>query len=608
MHKLLSAIALSLICTITACRGTGSTESDDAAAYDLLTRSYDYTEREQFDSSLILLSRALSITAAADSTRGLVNAEIMTIHLMRGSLDTAIVYGHRAMTLTRGQISTEDYGILCGNIGIVYRRLGMNDSAAVTYKNGLTEVIRDGSCPDVAAYLYNNLAVLYGELERYNEMIDYARKAQKEALRAGDAVEHLSALASEGIAFAKMGETTRAVPVLKEVVASADTTDAPLLQLKAINHLVFALRPTGNAVEIDSYLRKGEEIARRLPSNNIAVQGIRQSQMNAAIDRGDYRAALQAAAQLDSLKSQIQVIPVYKLRRAQALCHARLGNFAEAYRLENEAQLLADSIASDNVQQQLSKYTVELETLQKELAIAELERTDARKTARLWAVSTLLVIVVAILAATILWFNIRRRQMRQRAEIDKSRRYIEGIERERARLAREIHDGACNDLLAIGMSLQSADATQQARADIAHLRDTLRQLSHQLMPPQFKFANIDELLADLIAHQPDDNVIIDYHCSGDPTTVDDDTAYQLYRITQEAISNVITHSGATHASVTLTIADSIHLQIADNGTFTADTSGIGIRSMNDRADAIQAKFTLTTNPGQTTIDVIRNVK
>lgn len=606
MHKLLSAIALSLICTITACRGTGSTESDDAAAYDLLTRSYDYTEREQFDSSLILLNQALRYTAAADSTRGLVNAEIMTIHLMRGSLDTAIVYGRRAMTLTRGQISTEDYGILCGNIGIVYRRLGMNDSAATVYNNGITEVIRDGSCPDVAAYLYNNLAVLYGELERYNEMIDYARKAQKEAILANDAVERLSAFASEGIAFAKKGDTSRAVPILKDVVAQADSTDAPLLQLKAINHLVFALRPTGNASEIDSYLRKGEEIARRLPSNNIAVQGIRQSQMNAAIDRGDYRTALAAAAQLDSLKSQIEVIPVYKLRRTQALCHARLGNYAEAYRLENEAQRLADSIASDNVQQQLSKYTVELETLQKELTIAELERTDARKTARLWAVTALLIVVVAILAATILWFNIRRRQMRQRAEIDKSRRYVEGIERERARLAREIHDGACNDLLAIGMSLQSADAAQQARTDIAHLRDTLRQLSHQLMPPQFKFANIDELLADLIAHQPDNNVIIDYRCSGDPTTVDDDTAYQLYRITQEAISNVITHSGATHASVTLAIADSIHLQIIDNGTFTADTSGIGIRSMNDRAEAIQAKFTLTTNPGQTTIDIVRN--
>ena len=606
MHKLLSAIALSLICAITACRGNSSTESDDAAAYDLLTRSYNYTEHEQFDSALCLLNQALRYNAATDSTRGLVNAEIMTLHLMRGSLDTAIVYGRRAMALTRGSISTEDYGILCGNIGIVYRRLGMNDSAAVAYRNGLTEVMRDDKCPDVAAYLYNNLAVLYGELERYDEMIDYARKAQAEARRAVDDVELLSALASEGIAFAKKGDSTNAVPILKDVVAKADSTDDHLLQLKAINHLVFALRAQGKYAELDSYLRRGEEIAKLLPANNIAVQGIRQAQMNAAIDRGDYLRALDAAAKLDSLKCQIEVIPIYKLRRTQALCYAHLGNFAEAYRLESEAQHLADSLASDNIQKQLSKYTVELETLQKELTIAELERSDANKTARLWAISTLLLIVVAILTATILRFNIRRRQMRQRAELEKSRRYVQGIERERARLAREIHDGACNDLLAIGMSLQSADNAQQARTDIANLRDSLRQLSHQLMPPQFKFANIDELLADLISHKPDNKVKINYHCTGDPSTVDDDTAYQLYRITQEALSNVITHSGATHANVSLTIDSKIHLQITDNGTFTADTEGIGIHSMNDRAESIQAKFSLTTKPGQTTIDIIRN--
>ena len=272
----------------------------------MLTRSYNYTEHEQFDSALCLLNQALRYNAATDSTRGLVNAEIMTLHLMRGSLDTAIVYGRRAMALTRGSISTEDYGILCGNIGIVYRRLGMNDSAAVAYKNGLTEVMRDGKCPDVAAYLYNNLAVLYGELERYDEMIDYARKAQAEARRAVDDVELLSAFASE-----------------------ADSTDNHLLQLKAINHLVFALRAQGKYAEIDSYLRHGEEIAKLLPANNIAVQGIRQAQMNAAIDRGDYLRALDAAAKLDSLKCQIEVIPIYTLLRTQALCNSRKPNSAE---------------------------------------------------------------------------------------------------------------------------------------------------------------------------------------------------------------------------------------------------------------------------------------
>ena len=80
---------------------------------------------------------------------------------------------------------------------------------------------------------------------------------------------------------------------------------------------------------------------------------------------------------------------------------------------------------------------------------------------------------------------------------------------------------------------------------------------------------------------------------------------QLFRIMQEAVTNALKHSGATQLRVALTReADgAIALRIADNGCGGADANagaGRGLANMSRRAEAIGARFTLTSMPGEGT--------
>ncbi len=88
-----------------------------------------------------------------------------------------------------------------------------------------------------------------------------------------------------------------------------------------------------------------------------------------------------------------------------------------------------------------------------------------------------------------------------------------------------------------------------------------------------------------------------------------DVQIGLYRLAQEALNNIVKHAKASQAVVTLRLGDTVRLTIADNGigfapsTVTADH--LGLKIMRERAEAIGAKLTIESEPGEgTQISVI----
>ena len=92
-----------------------------------------------------------------------------------------------------------------------------------------------------------------------------------------------------------------------------------------------------------------------------------------------------------------------------------------------------------------------------------------------------------------------------------------------------------------------------------------------------------------------------------------DVQVGLYRIAQEALNNVVKHAKATQAVVTLRLGGTVRLTVADNGagfdpgTVTADH--LGLKIMRERAEAIGAKFSVYSEPGDgTQMSVVWEVK
>lgn len=587
----------------------GNSDNNDGKAKAGLTYAQYLNMLSRYDDSEKSLKTALGYASGNDSLRALITAELMFLKISSGDMRGAVGYSHTVLPLLLQSGDTSSYIVACGNTGVAYRRLGMNDSAMAVYKNGL-DIAMKFHDEESTSYLLNNLSVLYCEQERYGESLQYARQAAKHAEQAGAEIEYLSALANEGITYSKMGDSGKAVSLLRNAYDRGEAVNYYPAQLKTINHLLDAYMQLGRYDSAAVYIKKGEEMAAKLPPGNNGAAGILEAKAHLQEATGDYRGALATIARIETLANHNIVIPAYKLNVLKSRCHAGLGDYRNAYLLASEAREGLDSARSGEAERKLSEYTARFRTQEKELEISRLTESNLRQESHIMKLTAIIIAIAAIAVSGIIILLYRRRSTRQKTEILLARKYIDGLESERTRLARELHDGVCNDLLALGMEMKSGKPdSKQAIGQIESIRDNLRQISHELMPPSFKHADIDEILSDYISHISSENIRFTYEPEGKGwESIPPATAYELYRITQEAVSNILQHSGATEAKIALSLSadNCLTLAISDNGNNPAENEGdgVGIRTMRDRAASIGGTLTYNTGEKGTNLSIV----
>ncbi len=568
----------------------------DAEAEVLLAMARYHNMMDRPDSAVACLLRGLDICPSApDALLAQYYAELSATYNITGDMRACVEWGEKALPLMRLYGSDEDYAIMCGNTGIAYRRLGLQDSAAILYRQGLERAIA-ASDYGSQAYLANNLSVLYTEMGRYAEGISYADSAAVSAGLAGDEVERLSALANKGVGLQLNKQPQETIELLTTVFEKAEATSSTALKLKTINYLLKALIDVKQWTAAADYLSRGEAIAASLPPGNTAAAGILESRMILQTEQGRYTAALQTIDSLEQLMALQQVIPPFRLLNYKGRCLAALGDYRQAYSLQARSAALSDSIRSRENDANLDRLATDVRVMEKELALSRLSQQQARTQHAVALLAALLAVLAAAVVALVFYLRNRRSQ----AAMRETRKYVEGIEQERSRFARELHDGACNELLAIGMQLRRenpdvGDVTQQ----IATLRSGLRNLSHELMPPQFTDGvTLNAALAHYLSHieQPE----VSFHCEGDGwARIPAATAYQFYRIAQEAIGNIIVHQPEAHVEAALTLCgDKLDMDFVSTGAVVeGDGRGVGLQSLRERAESIGA--TLTTEQAPT---------
>lgn len=203
----------------------------------------------------------------------------------------------------------------------------------------------------------------------------------------------------------------------------------------------------------------------------------------------------------------------------------------------------------------------------------------------------------------------RNEQLRERL-VEQARRT--GIDDERARLAREMHDTVAQGLVAVITQLEGAEAADpspEARARItlaqASARDSLgevRRTVHALSSPRLDDADLSAALERLVAEWSAQNSIEgSVHVDGEVGETRHDGT--LLRVAQESLSNVARHSGATRVVVTLTAGGSeLRLDVRDNGRgFAAETAsesaGRGLDGIRRRMSDAGGSVVVESEPG-----------
>ena len=499
-----------------------------------------------------------------------------------------------AVRLGHDEIST----LVSSSLGVIYRRKEMPDSALYYYNRALEFAEHQNDFATIAN-LYTNIAVLYSATSRLSEAIPYAEKAVGFSLKGNDPVQTVYSYSVYGSLLIKNKEWEKASQILRSGVAESKKMQSSQLVVKCITPLLSVFDCLGQADSVKYYMDIAEKELPELSPNAIEVLGFYEVKGELFNRYGQYRESLEVLKKIENLRGKNLHTPLDLLYFRFASNYYGLKDFTSAYVYMKKAYLAKDSLFAGEVQKQLSDMTVKYQTKEKELEIAQLKQIQTEQHALMVKRIFYLVFFLLVLIAAFLVLLYKKKALEKETDLRLARQYIDGLESERKRLAKELHDGVCNDLLGIQYYMQTSDAIgkeaqQKLFPMIEQTRTDVRFISHELMPPALQYANLNVMLEDYVERLGNVHQLIHFHYFSLPEQanwelVSSQKAYELYRIVQEVLGNSLSHSKATEIEIILSmIAEErkIVLTVSDNGkgasVSLASGNGIGLRTVEDR--------------------------
>jgi PAS domain S-box-containing protein len=205
------------------------------------------------------------------------------------------------------------------------------------------------------------------------------------------------------------------------------------------------------------------------------------------------------------------------------------------------------------------------------------------------------------------------------------RHLVAAQEAERQRVARELHDQMGQHLVGLSLGLNRLAQLGSDSPEIAHVTQRLQSLAEvmardvQHLAFQLRPASLDDLgLGDAVCNYADDvarqfGIEVDVQCDRMPR-LDPNAETAIYRIVQEALTNVTKHARAQRVSVILEPrGDRLHVIVEDDGVgFTPEVVAhahngrrLGLRGMIERAALVGGEFQIESRPGRGTTLFLR---
>jgi PAS domain S-box-containing protein len=201
-------------------------------------------------------------------------------------------------------------------------------------------------------------------------------------------------------------------------------------------------------------------------------------------------------------------------------------------------------------------------------------------------------------------------------------RLLEAQEVERRRIARELHDDLNQGLALLSVEMDlladsgpdspiaNSDRLRELSAQIKVMSSAVHDLSHQLHPSKLEQLGLVGAVRGLCRELSQRHGLdVKFTHYPEPGAMSQDAALCLYRIVQEALQNVVKHSGSRHAAVELRgTPDAICLRVVDDGIGfdldSVDKGGLGLVSMRERLYLVGGEIVIDARPaGGTRINV-----
>ena len=257
---------------------------------------------------------------------------------------------------------------------------------------------------------------------------------------------------------------------------------------------------------------------------------------------------------------------------------------------------------------------------------ATLDQLDAQASRNIWTtmswIAAIALLALGLVAGSALALNLSAYRAADAQLQLMARKVVQSQEDERAHLSRELHDGTSQTLVSIkllmdgalarltGQASGAAPLLEKARGRIGEALSEVRQISHRLRPVMLDTLGLSSALRHLGEEFADSAGIAFFMRSrGGDQRLSDELETVLFRMTQEAFTNIEKHAGATRVDLRLIIsAGGVRLSIVDDGVGFDVAAvqddprrGIGLRNMRERLASVGGVCHVRSQPGLTRV-------
>lgn len=330
-------------------------------------------------------------------------------------------------------------------------------------------------------------------------------------------------------------------------------------------------------------------------------------------ERGDHIKALAASSEaLACLRLHGNASDLLSAMRYHAKHLEKAERYKEALDLQKEAYALAIKSFSKDLDKQISELDIKYKTkqLKRDKEIMEMK---AKKKQQSYLFSF---IGISVLLLTAFYVLNQRKNARQKIAFQQQRleSLIEGEEKERSRIAKDLHDGIVQDLTAIKLKAESSPSQGPLLKEISMQIDTaakeIRNMAYQMMPIALREYGLVVSLEDLLRKTlTPAKIKFEFETVHIEERLPEKIEVCLYRITQELLNNVIKHSKANAVSLVITkYQNMVSLIFEDNGKGFDQNEvkkGIGMESLSSRLEIVNGELKFETSLGSGTLAIIK---
>jgi len=513
-------------------------------------------------------------------------------HYTLGDLDQALQSYFSAYKIFKAQNLQKNLSKVLNNIGLVYRQQGKRDRAEAIYKESLA-IKRELRDTLGMAASYQNLAAVLSTSNREAEMLEYLHRAL-------EIYEHLGRTADAAGCYSLLGQIYFNLGRLDEAQKSLLKAKAQYDKKPSSEYSPNLYRILGNVADAEGSPELAEVYL------------------------------LEAAkwARLFGQKEKLGDI-LNDLSRTQH----RLGKHHAAYLSLRASATLRDSLTEKNRMVLMEEMQAKFEVAQKdsELKINQLDLKQ-RTLERNWLIAGAALLG---LLSVVIFFGLRSRirankkiaaqesalqqqqivQLEQEAKLATLNAMIEGQEKERSRIAADLHDGLGGLLTSVKLHFNalpspvpSTDLHRKTNQLIDDACGEVRRISHNMMPRALALAGLPDALEDLAQDLEKQGVRCNLEIIGlEANTLDTERSVTIFRIIQELCNNVVKHAGADQLLLQLICRDGILTIIAeDNGKGfdfqqAQQKKGLGLSSIESRVRFLHGNIEWDSVPGQGTM-------